>query len=363
MKLCKNCFVIYSGRSLHSCEGTCSVCHNDQCRYEGSSVTCKDCNMYCRNAVCFDRHKIPRKFKAGPRKDQSRPSLCENYHKCTKCGKRMDVSERPLERHVCGERFCRSCAEYVVGEHYCYHRVYKPKDGNKNARFLFFDVETTQNEVNECPKGYRPKPVEGCDRCTIDNDGVKCLCNTCRRCKHCKNYQCGLHEHHPCFIVAQSSCNVCQDDTLTPATKCFHCGTRCPNCWKLGDDGNYVKQPCDNNSCGFREVVFSGFDCGQRFGEFLFNEGHKNFTVIAHNSKGFDSMFILNYCINNSVFPNLVYSGSKIMYMKVADDLNIRLIDSLNFLPFRLKDFNKALDLPCNVKKYDFPQSIMAWII
>ena len=358
MKLCKNCFAIYSSNALHSCEGTCDVCHNDKCKYEGDGVKCLDCNMLCRNNDCFERHKHERVFKTGAKKGTPRPSYCENYHKCVKCGKRVNVSERAMAKHVCGERFCQSCASYVVGEHYCYHRAFKPKDNAcKNSKFLFYDIETIQTEINECEKGYTNNPVENCDQCAIDTDGTKWLCSTYRR-RNYKMYQCGLHEHQPCFIVSQSACEICQDEVLTPMSKCFHCGTRCPDCWQIDQKtGLYAKQPCENNHCGLREVVFKGFDSGQRFGEFLFNESHQNFTVLAHNARGFDSLFLLNYCIHNSVFPGVIYSGSKIMHMHVKDNLNIRLIDSLNFLPFRLKDFPKALDLPCTVRKYDFPHA------
>ena len=43
------------------------------------------------------------------------------------------------------------------------------------------------------------------------------------------------------------------------------------------------------------------------------------------------------------------------MYMKVGDGLNIRCIDSLNFLSMRLKDMPKAMGLDASVCKGDFP--------
>ena len=59
--------------------------------------------------------------------------------------------------------------------------------------------------------------------------------------------------------------------------------------------------PCD--TCGFREVVFEGDDTLQHFGEWLFQDQHKNVTALAHNLKGYDGMFIMEYLISQSIRP------------------------------------------------------------
>jgi hypothetical protein len=77
---------------------------------------------------------------------------------------------------------------------------------------------------------------------------------------------------------------------------------------------------------------------------------------MAHNAKGFDGHFILAYCMESGVRPDsVIYQGSKIMYMRVKHGLNIKFIDSLNFLPMALKALPKAMGLGEDVRKGDFP--------
>ena len=50
--------------------------------------------------------------------------------------------------------------------------------------------------------------------------------------------------------------------------------------------------------------------------------------------------------MKNSIIPEpTIFNGSKIMYMKVGRGLNIRIIDSLNFLPMPLANLPKAFGL------------------
>jgi hypothetical protein len=76
---------------------------------------------------------------------------------------------------------------------------------------------------------------------------------------------------------------------------------------------------------------------------------------MAHNARGYDSHFVLAYCVENTVTPTVIYNGSKIMYMSVGHGLNVKFIDSLNFLPMPLKDLPKALGLNQDLRKGDFP--------
>jgi hypothetical protein len=66
-----------------------------------------------------------------------------------------------------------------------------------------------------------------------------------------------------------------------------------------------------------------------KFGKWLFNDQHKDFTVLAHIMKGYDGHFLLEYLLSNSVTPKVIYTGSKIMSIHVERGLNIRVIDSL----------------------------------
>ena len=101
---------------------------------------------------------------------------------------------------------------------------------------------------------------------------------------------------------------------------------------------------------------FRGPDTKTVFCKWLISKQHKEFTAIAHNARGYDSYFIYDYLIANSHTPDpVIFSGSKIMYMNVpTDGLNIRLLDSLNFLPMPLAQLPKSFGL-VELKKGFFP--------
>ena len=65
-----------------------------------------------------------------------------------------------------------------------------------------------------------------------------------------------------------------------------------------------------DNNCpgkfGFREVTFEGADTADKFGSWLFTEQHKYFKVVAHNMKGYDSYFLLEYLIDQSMRPDKI---------------------------------------------------------
>lgn len=135
-------------------------------------------------------------------------------------------------------------------------------------------------------------------------------------------------EHIPNFVVAFKSCETC------------------------GDVPTLEKQTCDQ--CGSRVAKFMGLNTKTQFCKWLFHKRHKNYTLRSHNGSGFDNSFLLQYLIQESIIPQIIYNGSKIMYMRIRNGLNIRVIDSMKFLPMRLADLPKAFDLN-ELKKGYFP--------
>jgi hypothetical protein len=91
--------------------------------------------------------------------------------------------------------------------------------------------------------------------------------------------------------------------------------------------------------------MFKGPDTATLFGRWLFSKAKKGCTAVAHNSGGYDAYFLVNYLIKNGLNYDVIYNGSKIMYIEVFSSLGIRLIDSLNFLPMALKALPKAFGL------------------
>ena len=79
----------------------------------------------------------------------------------------------------------------------------------------------------------------------------------------------------------------------------------------------------------------------EEFCKGFLNDKFKGYTFIAHNSKGYDGIFVLKWLIDQDIKPYCIYNGAKIMFMEIPK-LSIRFIDSLNFLQMPLKSFPKT---------------------
>ncbi|XP_041361018.1 uncharacterized protein LOC121377177 [Gigantopelta aegis] len=337
---CQHCLKPYNNKLDHSCSLTCIVCHSQNCPETEVQMSCRHCHVTCRSPECFQRHKQQKQDKKG----RTIPSKCESFWKCTICKKMLDRSERDPKLHTCGEWKCPCCNNYVDQGHLCYQPPKEIKDAH--TKLIFYDFECRQDELLQCQEGYLPSGV--CLTCTGDN------CSHQSRCQHCHQSWCGKQQHVPNYLVAQTACEVCKHEPVTETSKCHACGSRCPCCNKRDKKKNYLKEPCEQ-TCGFRQVIFRGDGAHIRFCQWLFQDDHKGVTAIAHNNKAYDAYFLLEYMIDQSMYPQkIIYNGSKIMYLQVERGLNIRIIDSLNFLPMKLAAFPKAFGLT-ELKKGYFP--------
>ena len=261
-----------------------------------------DCNKEVRSQACFLAHKLEKKNKGA-----NIPSLCEQNWQCKECGISLKRNEK--DSHECGEVTCYNCGQcYMSNEqHLCYMRSFT-SDLNPD-KFIFYDFECTQA------------------------DG----------------------KHKPNFVVAHSICSEYEDNPVTSLSTCNNCGSRCILCNQFNEqEKEFERYPCDD--CGKRQVIFKGSNTQHEFCKWLISKQHKDFTVIAHNARGYDSYFIYDYLIENSHTPHpVIFSGSKIMYMSVpTGGLNIRFLDSLNFLPMPLAQLPKSFGLK-ELKKSFFP--------
>ena len=348
--ICMHCFETYSPlRKDHPClPSRCFVCKNGQCE-KGNIVTCPDCNMVCRSQSCFDRHKEVNV--------RSNVSLCESRYKCQKCQKVIDLKKQSLDEHKCGQYQCQCCREFVDEDHLCFLRRRSPK--STSGKFLYFDFETMQDGIFECDVGYNPSD-KSCGNCSPDKK-----CTNCKRCTNCRKSNCGRNTHQVNLVVCQMVCDLCKDDPLIEEAKCSSCGDLCLDCQHLGDERG---TSCADPKCGARERIFSGYDALYKFCTFLLTPAHKSFHCLAHNGRGFDFSFILNYCLNEAkIIPECVYSGSKLMTMYIGEGLDITFIDSLSFMGMALKKLPKALglrpeaELSGNIeelRKGDFPHKM-----
>ena len=303
---CDVCDKGFKNRNGHKCATWCNVCGRDKCVKRGNWGPCPDCNKPVRSRECFIAHKEKKKGK-GKLKNVSLPSMCEQFWDCKECG--LGMKRNDMEKHECGEITCGNCFKtYMSNEqHLCYMRS-SSSDLNPD-KFIFYDFECTQES--------------------------------------------GKHE--PNFVVAHSICSKCEDEPVTAKATCKNCGSRCMLCKKFNEkEKDWERDPCQG--CGKRQTIFRGPDTKNLFCKWLIAKEHRNVTCIAHNARGYDSYFIYDYLIANSHTPDpVIFSGSKIMYMNVpTDGINIRLLDSLNFLPMPLAQLPKSFGL-VELKKGFFP--------
>lgn len=109
-----------------------------------------------------------------------------------------------------------------------------------------------------------------------------------------------------------------------------------------------------NSETGQHEIGISE-NVTDEVGTFLFSKMFENSTIIAHNMRGFDGSFLLNYLIRNNMKPtNIITDGTKINFLYLAN-LKIKLIDSLNLIPLKLSAFPKAFGLNEDYEKGYFP--------
>lgn len=282
-------------------------------------------------------------------KEDILPSPCERFYQCRKCRKTLGFHERPPHLHTCCEWKCRNCKEYYTGQHLCFQRQYKIDPESRNKKFIFYDFETRQDEIYHCSQGYQPRRLR-CRHCA----GSQNQCSNCRQCQNCHDPSCGLLQHIINFVVMQTTCNQCEMKELTPDSKCSNCGIRCSQCSKM-KNSKFVIPPCPN-TCGTRELLFKGNDSIKGFCSYITQKHCKNSILVAHNAKSFDLYPILETLIDyHSILPDkIIYSGSKVMYMHVARQLNLTFLDSLNFLPMKLAKIPDAFGLQELCKGY-FP--------
>ena len=319
---CEDCLRPYTTRSQHQCSSCCTSCESNQCTVI-DEIQCPDCNVICRSDACLQRHRL-----SG---STSHLSLCQTYYQCTFCHKKMKAKRRTL--HTCGEYKCPSCTYYVQPGHLCYQRALQAQSPDP-PRFVFYDFETTQHNVVECPDGYSCEPKTDCPDCTEN-----VFCASCRTCRHCLSDTCGRQKHVPNLVVAHTVCPSCHEDNQDD--DCRECGSLCDGC----------SSPCALCPLRRRHIFHETRD----FFVWLFSKRYKDFTCLAHNAKGFDAYLVLDYLVSQSIRPQrILFNGTKLMYMEVGRGLNLRFLDSLNFFPMKLAALPKAFGLETCRKGY-FP--------
>ena len=289
---CQQCKKGYQHKERHSCNNPCHFCHHLHEETQEDWQHCQACNCKFVNGECFLLHL---------KKSEHGKSTCDIYYRCKQCSQLINrlKHKRP---HVCGETFCKTCKDYVDEGHQCYMQpvdneedLCQTKRSQKKTKYIFFDLECTQDNQLHCEEGYR--------------SGVN------NHCVNCNTSWCGSMQHRPNLCVVHKVCSLCMKSDIKPSSSCEECGTQ--------------------------ERVFSGPNTITMFCQWLFSEENRGALVICHNFKGYDSYPVMQYLYDNAILPEVITTGSKFMSISVPM-WKIRFIDSLNFIPMALADMPKA---------------------
>ena len=285
---CVTCQKGYNTKEAHVCNLACSMCRKIHPKEKnGRWITCDKCYRSFIGENCFKLHK--ENNKAGK-------SECMTREVCTNCDQLINLSLHK-NKHKCGEVYCKTCKDFYAFDHKCYMQPATADDNTETFKYIFFDFECMQDDMIQCESGFTKDLTTG-------------------KCVNCRKSTCGSLQHVPNCCVAQKVCEKCVDEDISTI--------------------------CD--SCGKREVVFTGPSTTESFGKWLFTKQNKGSIVFCHNFKGYDSYPILKYLYANATIPDIIPCGSKNMSIHVPG-YNIKFLDSLNFIPTALKNLPKMFDL------------------
>ncbi|MCP3664078.1 MAG: hypothetical protein GY696_16565, partial [Gammaproteobacteria bacterium] len=268
---CELCDKPYKRIEDHQCSEKCPDCRQSPPCCFNQWIYCKDCNRNFRSQSCYDSHQQQKTNNNG-----GISSICQRLKRCDQCGALM-LCQR-INEHLCGYFKCKLCGEQArVDDHLCFMAPTKPADSDVKPTFIVFDLETQQ-------------------------------------CKEHRQTDLGpMYLHEPNLCIAYKFCDGCKEAVLEHRdfTSCIQCG---PN-WKM----------------------FEGVNTMRDFGKWLYvdNKGKKNSPVIAiaHNARGFDAQFLVNYLAERGYRPKVTPKGQEIMQLEAS---MVIVKDSLNFLPMSL---------------------------
>ena len=242
---------------------------------------------------------------------------------CMKCKSTNCVS-------AAEHKLCTDCGvEFVSQECYNRHKQHTTHGGGRQARSVcenfwqcltcrqYFEMRSRKKEDHQCGEMY---------------------------CRNCKKWD--TIKDHQCYIRRPAQKKPRESLIVFDFESNQETGRHIPNL--------VVARRYDLNTGTYVQVHFRGDDVSTDFGRWLFHAENKNSVVTAHNMKSYDGYFLQEYLNKNSIKHSIIYSGSKIMTIRVKHHLNMDIIDTLNFFPMTLSKLPKTFGLE-GVKKGDFP--------
>ncbi|KAF0706482.1 Uncharacterized protein FWK35_00035343, partial [Aphis craccivora] len=226
------------------------------------------------------------------------------------------------------------------------------------------DVECLRKHRNVCDKEYK---CSGCNSILQRND-------------HTHNSVCGYGKCHNCI---QENIDLCVHECFMQrkigkggyCVEVCVCNSKSSEKWKdctfttnyiffdyeaQQSTGTHIPSMVIAHNFEDTKYVFStddGATANDKFYKWALSKDMKGTTYIAHNSKSYDTYFIIQYILKHmpTVKYEIICNGTKIMMLEIKEGgLNIKFIDSHNFIQSKLSDFPKTFRLT-EAKKGYFP--------
>ena len=252
--------------------------------------------------------------------------------------------------------FCHTCHKGYdhTADHLC--------DGMcKSCRGFGCTIENNGMTCKECDRLFKNQTCYDRHKQEPINGGGKTVCEAIRKCPKCKkSMDVRKLRNHPC--VDNKECSTCKTvlDPNDPNHKC------------------YMQQEQPKEEPSYAQLLFFDFECNQERGihevnlcvvydeegevkvfrgkntvrdfcTWLFTPEHDKSIVIAHNFQGYDSYPILKQLNQQAIPYDVIYNGAKCVTLTTKTRekrkqfaIEIKFIDSLNFIPMALARFPKT---------------------
>lgn len=252
--------------------------------------------------------------------------------------------------------FCNFCLSPFekIGEHKCKNicnMCFNPKCLFVTNISCTYCTKMCQNE--KCLKIHCEKFCEKLRECCICGR-LKSKLHVCNDEKYCLNCQEVVNIDHKCYLLTENEKSKKRKNLKGYIFFDYEAiqenGEHEPN---LVCALKLCIECINNKSCLSKKCGRFEFQSNDSFCEWLFSQ--TNYIAIAHNLKGYDGVFIMNYIIRNLLpidpRPSVVVNGSKILSIRFK---KVSLIDSYSFIPISLASFPNAFGIS-ELRKGFFP--------
>ena len=310
--VCTHCLRGYDHEGQHKCTDNkdfCTHCRQEKCEDHinpkaEEGIYCPDCNLMFKGPTCFQNHKT---YSIAGQKHKGQ-TVCERVQACKKCGKFLrNIKE--IKYHRCGYLRCPHCKKYVDYQiHKCFIQTAAQEAASRKRKRPIFEGDEEPEVDEELSDEEVEEPLSLEEELIREQEE-----NACRGPPAKKKRK--LPTVHVYFDIE------CRIDLKqhTPTLLVYR------------------------NENEDQPVPLHGEDCVKRFLQYLepLAEDY-NITVIAHNFKAYDGLFVLRACYKNKLKIEQIRQGLKLLMLKHR---NIRCIDSMSFIQGSLRAFNATFGI------------------